>query len=257
LAVEVSGNTIFCRFDEGLGSYLSGRPPRWYSKVWRFLRIHYLRTVAALHSSMEYNLYGLGDSKAGSADYLYKPHLLKRFSPQVIQINPDAVRSAMNHLTQHMTKHEIFEDKQCILFLSSPLVELGIVTMEKEIEVLRILSSITQKLGLRLVYKPHPTEKRDKLERYGSEMPEITYFECIEPVEILLYAQPNIKYVLAYCSSGLFNTDIFAMHKVKPVSLWHLYGGDKRIIIEQIINAAGIPIPKNAADLENIFLQND
>lgn len=256
LAVEASGNTTFYRLDEGLGSYLSEKRPRWTSKLWRFLRIHYLRALGGLHSDMEYNLYGLGDSKAGSADYLYKPQLLQRFSPEVIQIYPDAVKSAMGRLTQNMMKYEVFEDKACILFLSSPLVELGISTMEKEIAVLRMLSSIAQKLDLKLVYKPHPAEKRHKLERYGAEMPEITYFECIDPVEILFYAQPNIKFVLAYCSSGLFNTDIFAMQEVKPVSLWHLYGGDKRTIIKQIINAAGIPIPENATDLENIFLQS-
>jgi hypothetical protein len=211
-----------------------------------------LRFLADLHSDMVYNVGGVGHGKAAIADYLYKPHLLERYSPNVIPIERKKVINTMEKLIEKTHQYQDQLPSEMILFLGSRLVEQGKISANAEIEILRHICNICEQQGLTLLYKPHPAEKTSKLELYKKKLTEMEFCLIREPIEILYYCLNNLKCVLAHSSSGLLFADVFSKDVIKTIGLFKLYGcEDSDPVLNRLMEKAGVIIPNNTMELKD------
>lgn len=255
LIVELSGNTKFHRIDEGWGSYWS-HDRHWASKIWQAIRIKYFRALAGLHTNMRYNLNGLGYSKAAETDYLYKSNLLERPTPHAVKIEREDIFNVMEKLTREMPIIPEL-DTNSILFLGSDFVERKVYSAELELNVLTKINDLSQKIGAKLIYKPHTSEEGDKLDFYQKNLP-IKILRVAEPVEVIYYRHENIKSVLSYGSSGLLYADIFSRQPVKTAALMKVYGqNDHHTVVAKIMKKGGVSIPDTMEELEQLLSSNE
>lgn len=249
LLVELSGNNSYIRFDEGFGSYFS-HDRHLASKIWQYIRIQFFRLLGNMNCDMRYNLGGLGQGKAATADYFYKPHLLERWSPNAIEIQKRDVHTTMAKLTVNMPPYEMLDDGESLLFLGSDFVERDVYSANHEIEILKKLTAMASKKGLNFIYKPHSSEKAAKLEYYQQQIPALKLFYAVEPIEAIYYRQDKVNAVLSFGSSGLLYTDIFAKHKIKSLCVSRIYQvGDQGTDLERIMAKAGVYIPENIEEI--------
>ncbi len=253
LLVELSGNDHYYRMEDGVWSYYAS-DRRLLSKLWHGLKMDILRSFSGLHSNMPYNAGGIGRGKAALADYLYKPHLLERFSPNAILIERDQITNTMKKLTEKM-QLQLYPDQstsQVILFLGSKLVDQGKISINTEIEILKYIYSICKQEGLVFLYKPHPAEKIDKLESYQKLLPQIEFCQTREPMEVLYYSLKNLKCVLAHSSSGLLFADVFSHDTICTIGLFKLYGNEYNDpILYRLMGKAGVVIPNTLVELRD------
>lgn len=249
ILVELSGNINYIRLEDGVWSY-SCQDRHWLSKVWHNQRIKFLRLLGGLKSNMKYNLGGLGHGQAALADYLYKPALLERESPQAITIERDLVLQALERLPGVETAGYQNSFEEGILFLGSLQVEFKHVAIEDELNILKSISDICKDLGFSLVYKPHPAESIDKLNQYQQALPGIIFCSIRDPIEILYNKLEHIKSVLAHSSSGLIFADIFSKSQIKAIALFKLYGS-KDDDLRSMMVKAGVAIPDDIHQLKN------
>lgn len=254
LLVELSGNDHYYRMEDGVWSYHA--PDRcWSSKLWHGAKMRVLRFLVGLHSDMIYNAGGIGCGKAAIADYLYKPHLIERYSPRIITIERDKVMNAMGELIGEEQQYQNELPNQVVLFLGSKLVEQGKIVANDEIEILRQIYDLCNQNGLTLCYKPHPAEKTSKLEIYKKELPKLEFCLIREPMEILYYCLNDLKCVLAHSSSGLIFANVFSKNIVSTVALFKLYGrGQSDSCLNRLMEKAGVVIPNNPVELEECLL---
>lgn len=95
-----------------------------------------------------------GENPAGKLDIMYQPWLLQRKSPKTKEITVEMINQAMQDLKSQQLLVEVFKEDS-ILYLSQPMVEKGLFTVEEEANCLRkILSTLGE--NVILYYKPHP-----------------------------------------------------------------------------------------------------
>lgn len=251
LLVELAGLEHYYRLDDGVWSYYC-RDRSLVSKVWHFLRLVFYRVLGDIHLHMSYNLGGVGYGKAALGDYLFKPGLLERVSPQAVELSDIAVRNALNRLV--IQPLPALEGENVLLLLGGVLVEWHRVTQQQEISIFQELLRVCSEFGMKLVYKPHPQESAAKLEKYQDLFPEITVLKDItDPIEVILGAHPDIKWVMAHSSSGLIFADKFAPG-IKSMALFKIYPNyraDRHL--ERLMIKSGVAIPKSPAELYNIL----
>ena len=92
---------------------------------------------------------------------MYKPELLQRFSPNPIVITKDKINIAINDLkSKNFLQQKI--NNPAILYLSQPLVEQKLFSIEEELHCLQSLIKPLDNKG-ELLYKPHPNDSTDKI----------------------------------------------------------------------------------------------
>jgi Alpha-2,8-polysialyltransferase (POLYST) len=250
--VELSGNSTYFRLEDGIWSYSS--PDRqWASKISERIRIYLFRKIAGIKPIMEYNLSGLGRGKAASADYLYKPQLLERPSPKVITIQRNHIQKAMGKLVPTVNEYPELSGNS-ILFLGSIMVERHKVTLDQELDLLKKLSQLGNHYGMKLIFKPHPSESIEKLKTYREKLPEVFFIDVSDPIEFIYYTHSSLKIVMAHSSSGLLYADLFGKGHINTVALADLYGPEQiDPVLARILQKAGTYLPKSFAELTATF----
>jgi len=251
--VELSGNTTYIRFEEGSASYIP-YDRKWSSKAGEYLLLQLLRLMAGLRSDFRYNFSGVGLGLAGTADYLYKPHLLERYSPDARLIEPAAIYTALDKVLPVMQDYEQLAGPPVIMYLGSNLVEHDKVDAEKEIGVLKELSAQASAKGYRLLYKPHPSERPEKLKDYIRRFPSIDVFSCLEPMEIILYKYNNIRYIASTISSAMIYADVFSKSGVVLISTVRLDAKQNWPDLEDLFNKNNVRFPSTLEELGQIIV---
>lgn len=222
--VELAGKSSFYRMEDGIWSYCS--PNRIFlSKWYQALRIKVFRSIGNVKPMIEFNYKGVGWGSSCTADYLFKPSLLERPTPHAITVEREDVQKAMKKLLamgggQYL---ELNKDK-LVIFLGSVWVDRKIVSLQKELSLLKEIYKICQRDGLKLLYKPHPSEKKTKLQYYKEQLSGIEFLTISDPIEYIYYLHHNLQVVMAHSSSGLMYADLFGAGDVKTIALLSLYG---------------------------------
>lgn len=218
LLLAVLSKNSYYRYDEGMWSYYSsGHKRTWFNAAFHLMQLKFICFLAGIKTDLEFNTEGIGFAKAALGDYLYRPELLMRDSPKVVEISNDMIKRAVNVLNiQGLLKQQF--DKKTILYLSQPLVEKG------EVEENAELSSLIKIVGkfsgeARFLYKPHARDSKEKIDKYKRAIPNMEIFNSKVPVELLYATEPNLEAVISYASSGLIFGDKFANRHIKMFSL--------------------------------------
>ncbi len=249
LMVEISGNQHYYRLEDGVWSY-AGPDRRMMSKFWQSIRIKALRRAAGLDSDMVYNTGGLGYGPAALGDYLYKPHLLERYSPSVIEIKRSAVLAVMDRLLRPDDGFGDITAKEVVLFLGGLHVERNEVSIDDEMTIVAEISGVAAKGGFRLLYKPHPAEGTEKLKTYCERITNLELLDRRDPVEVIYSRLHGLRAVLAHSSSGLLFADTFSHRAITTVALFGLYGAQKNDpVLQRLMHKAGVTAPKDVAQL--------
>lgn len=249
ILVEMSGNTTYIRFDEGSASYVL-QPRRWKTQAAERLGVQFLRLLAGLHSDMKYNFKSIGQGQAGTADYLFKPWMLERPSPKPVAIEREAIMQALDKLTPVMDEYQVLMQEPVILYLGSYQAEFGGVDPAQEIDLLKRLAAFAKTIHCKLLYKPHPGERRDKLKAYQEQLADIEFFHSVEPMEIILYRHGNIRaLVTAVSSSAMLYADLFAKQEVRSLSAANLLGWTPKPI-DFLFKRSGVHTPETFEELQ-------
>lgn len=251
LLVELVGNASYARLEDGVWSYAS--PPRSLKDkagllVWSRL----VKLLTSINTGMKYNYNGGGYGQAATADYLFKPHLLQRPSPNAIAIPQADIHQTLAKLTAGMdTANTLPGSDDTIVFLGSVFVDCGLLTREQEFSLLQgILTTTGKEKRVQLCYKPHPFESKEKLAYYQDQLPELRIIHFSDPIEILFYCYPQIKTVISYSSSGLLYADLFSQQYVKAIALFKLFTFEKDgATLEKIMRLAGVKLPNTLEEL--------
>lgn len=249
LIVQLAGNSSYARLDDGVWSYSS--PDRSVlEKIEFVLWAKIVHLLGGIPQTMTYNLRGGGYGKSAVADYLFKPGLLQRFSPKAVQIDQDLIHKTMRTLVPGMTTDEKIAGRKSIIFLGSTHVDKQQVNLQAETALLENLYQVAQRANIQFIYKPHPFEKKDKLEYYRQRLPEIYFADFADPIEVIVYKYTNIAALLAYSSSGLLYADVFAGHGIKTIALFDLFAiREKDPYVNNILAAAKVKIPTDYQSL--------
>jgi len=174
--------------------------------------------LMGINPNFQFNGDVLGEGKSGKGDWLYRPDLLKRFSPNVFKINSSMIDRFKSYLRKNdLLKQEFFEGG-FVLYLSQPTVEQGRITIDKEFLVIeKVMERLT--INERLIYKPHPKDKAYKMELLKKKFPDIIIIDSKEPVEIILSKEPLISTVVSYASTTLILANMFSDVDVKCICL--------------------------------------
>ncbi|WP_110954083.1 polysialyltransferase family glycosyltransferase [Anaerosinus massiliensis] len=252
LLVGALGKKEFYRYEDGLYSYYNQNRRRPISHMlFHKLKIHAIEWIAGIKNGPDINTSTASASKAGICDYMYKPKLLKRYSPQAYEITSALIQMAMCDL-QENTRLDSVMKKASILYLSQPLVEQGKFTIEEEFGMLR---DIVETLDENQVfyYKSHPNDSPEKIKFYKKELPKMEFFESIEPVEIAFYSEKNLHAVISYQSTALMFTDKFAERKLESISLASFYRDSLHPLYRDIMQEAGVKFPKNMEEISSLL----
>jgi CDP-glycerol glycerophosphotransferase (TagB/SpsB family) len=106
---------------------------------------------------------------------------------------------------------------------------------------------------MRLIYKPHPFEKTDKLCFYQSQLSGMVVISVSDPIETIFYSYPNIKAVFAYGSSGLLYTDIFTIQQPLTIALFKLAALKQDEVLTNLLHEAGVEVPQTNAELVTLL----
>lgn len=254
LLVELVGNTSYVRIEDGVWSYSSPKLP-FYTRIATYLWCQLVRYVTGLNSNMLYNFTGGGYGKACTADFLYKPKLLKRYSPQPVEIRQEAVYGAMEKLIDGMQPIDVLQSGPCLIFLGSSFINIQNRTdLNREVELLQNVHQLCSAHQLNFIYKSHPFEGQEKLAYYKDHLPAMHIVTTPEPIEALFYKYDSIKICLAHSSSGLLFSDIFARQPIILVALSRLYLKNyTNHAVDSIMSEAGVHMPQDIAELEFYF----
>ena len=238
----------FSRYEDGLYSYYNENRRRSKpDEIFHKLKIWGLRKSAGIKGNLYINTSTASDSKAGIADYMYKPELLQRYSPNPIAITKDQIDRAINDLKKNKLLYPQII-KPSILYLSQPLVEQKLFSIEDELACLQSLMKPLNKQG-QILYKPHPNDSTDKIEYFHKKIPQLKIFNSIEPAELLYAVEKNLIAVVSYQSTALMYTDKFANHRIKSISLSDFAKSRMYFKYKEIMQNAGVYFP---SDLEQI-----
>ena len=154
---------------------------------------------------------------------------------------------------------DIFLYQQPLLLLTQPLSEDGLITVTQEYEYLRIVKRLAERIGKKIIIKPHPREKYEKINYYRD-----LGFEVLEklkniPVEIMLMLyQPKV--VITVISSAAINYAMRNNGKVLWLEKIVMNGRElKNPLLDRLISDNKIYAPNNIVDLEELetYLFND
>lgn len=244
LLVAALGKDRFCRYEDGLYSYYNeNRRRSWSHMFFHKMKIHGIEWLAGIKDQLYINTSTASDSKAGIADFMYKPALLQRYSPNSQEITNRMIQTAIADLVEKAILIPKMK-KKTILYLSQPLVEQGTFTLEEEFG--RLEKLVQGFAGnMTLLYKSHPNDSAGKFEFYKKNLPQMEFFTSIEPVELLFACEENLLGVISYQSTALMFPDKFAKHKIKAMSLVHFYKEPLHPAYIEIMQGAGVVFPKN------------
>ena len=252
LLVGTLGKREFYRYEDGLYSYYNEIRRRPMSHMlFHKLKIHAMEWMAGIKNGPYINTSTASDSKSGIGDYMYKPELLKRYSPQTYEITQEIIRAAMLDLKRCDLFSKVMK-KKSILYLSQPLVEQGKFTLAEEFGRLK---SIVENLdeNTAIFYKPHPNDNANKIKFYQKELPQIEFFESVEPVELLFYCEENLRAVISYQSTALMLPDKFTDRKLTSVSLVNFYQKSSHPAYVEVMQGAGVKFPKNINEVISLI----
>lgn len=239
LLLAVLGKTNYYRYDEGMWSYYSGGHSR--SLLHRLFHLFKIKTtcfLAGIETELEFNTSGIGEARAAQGDYLYKPELLKRPSPQVIEITGEMIKAAVKDLQDKGLLEREF-DRDTVLYLSQPLVEKGEVRAKKELNgLLGVMKKFHGKA--QFLYKPHAIDTQKKIDKYKKAIPGMTVYNSRVPVELLYASEPKIDTVISYASSGLMFGDKFSGREINMLSLAGLCEKPINPDAREILQKAGV-----------------
>lgn len=221
LLVMAVGKNKFYRFEDGIYSYINENRKRKKSHaIFHKIKTYLLKWISGIHGNMYINTEAEGENPAGKLDIMYQPWLLQRKSPATKEITVEMIDQAMQNLKSQQLLKEVFPE-ECILYLSQPMVEKGLFSIENEADCLKeILLSVKDKVVL--YYKPHPNDSKEKLEYYRNNFKQLKIYDGIEPAELLITSNSKLKAVISYQSSALLNVYKFAKTNIKSISLANL-----------------------------------
>ena len=184
---------------------------------------------------------------------MYKPELLQRFSPNPIVITKDKINIAINDLkSKKFLQQKI--NNPAILYLSQPLVEQKLFSIEEELHCLQSLIKPLNKQG-QLLYKPHPNDSKDKINYFQEKIPQLKIFNSIEPAELLYTIEDNLIAVVSYQSTALMYTDKFSNHIIKAISLSDFAQSPMYYKYKEIMQNAGVYFPNRLNDIIKILMK--
>lgn len=223
ILVELSGNNTYNRFDEGLGSYtLNNEKRKLSSRVGEYLLVKVAQLILRCNTGLQYNFGGLGSGQGAKKDYLYKPELLKRYSPQVVEITRDKIQAALSNTSESISQKEEIHENKYIVYLGSSYSGFksdinNIIACE--LGILQQIGQWANSIGCKVLYKPHPGEKTDKIDLYKKNISNIVFYDSIEPVELICNKNHEIRYMISLFSSGMLHLDKFSATKIKTISI--------------------------------------
>ena len=252
LLVGALGKQEFYRYEDGLYSYYNENRRRPISHMlFHKLRIHAMEWVAGIKNGPYINTATASDSKAAIGDYMYKPELLKRYSPQTYEITLKMISAAMVDLKQRDVFSNVMK-RNSVLYLSQPLVEQGKISLDEEFGRLKsIVESLSENTVL--FYKPHPNDSAHKLTFYQKELPQMEFFESVDPVELLFYCEDNLQAVISYQSTALMFPDKFTNRKITTISLVNFYQEPLHPAYVDIMQGAGVAFPTNIKEVISLI----
>lgn len=216
LLVAILGKKEFYRYEDGIGSYSynfynRSRPRAFFHS----LKFKYVCQKAGIKTDLEFNSKKIGASKAAVQDYIYRPELLLRQSPEVVEITSEMIKNAIKEIKENDLLVSFF-NKPAILYLSQPIKR----SRKEEREEICLLRDIIESLdeNTDFIYKPHARDKTDKLARYKKAIPNLKVFNSRTPAEILYISEPNLQMVIAYYSSALLYGEKFTGRKIRMLS---------------------------------------
>ena len=247
----------FYRYEDGLYSYYNeDRRRPLPHRLFHQVKAQALKTLAGISGKFPINTSASGDSPAGSGDFLYKPELLERYSPQTYKIEQAMIQQAL----QELAGREFFQpamEPNSILYLSQPLVELKKLPMDEELAILqKILTQAAGGKKNRLLYKPHPNDSAAKIDYYRKALPAMNLYNSIEPVELAFAYEKNLKMIISYQSSALMFTDTFALRPIVPVSLGRFYRQPMHLAYKNILQKAGVHFPQDLHELADLLAKD-
>lgn len=242
----------FNRYEDGLYSYYNkNRRRSKIDELFHKLKIWGIKKSANIKGNLYINTSTASDSKAAIADYMYKPELLQRYSPNSIEITKKVIDIAINNLkNKNLLQKKIINPS--ILYLSQPLVEQKLFSIEDELHCLQNLIKPLNKQG-QLLYKPHPNDSKDKINYFQEKIPQLKIFNSIEPAELLYTIEDNLIAVVSYQSTALMYTDKFSNHVIKAISLSDFAQSPMYYKYKEIMQNAGVYFPNRLDDIIKIF----
>lgn len=248
LLVDTLNINQFCRYDDGLYSYYNDDRRRSLLRgLFHRTRIAILKFVSGIDGDLVINTAAAGDSVAGICDFMYKPKLVKRFSPKIHEIGKAIINQAVRDLKNCGYLNPSMS-KDTILYLSQPLVEQKKITIDEELTILREILQHLHDSGV-LMYKPHPNDSAYKVAYYRENLPEMVIHDSIEPVELSFAYEVHLKAVISYQSTALLFPDKFSPKKIKTISLVKFYKSPIHPAYVEIMSGAGVYIPNNLQDV--------
>lgn len=235
LLLAALGIKNYYRYDEGMWSYYPGGHSRTkLREKFHLLELHAICFFAGIKSELNFNTAWIGGAKAALGDYLYRPELLMRASPEVFEITKEMIKVAVKELQIKGLLKQHF-DRETVIYLSQPLMEKGEVNEKDELAgLLRVMKKFDGKA--QFLYKPHAIDTQKKIEKYKKAIPGMSIYNSRVPIELLYASEPYIDTVISYASSGLMFGEKFADRKINMLSLADLCAkpidGDAHKIME-------------------------
>lgn len=263
IIVELSGNKTYNRFDEGFGSYtLNNVKRRLSSRIGEYLLIKVAQTIFRCKQGLPYNFGGIGCGRAAKKDYLYKPELLRRYSPQVVEITREQIQTALFFGAVTTSNNDQVQKNKYIVYLGSSYSGFKndfSKIIEGELKILQQIGQKAESIGYTVLYKPHPGEKPDKLALYTSTISNIQFYDSIEPIELICNQNSGINYMISLFSSGMLYLDKFTTSKIMTITIANLLEGEigKPLLSDntkEIMSVCNILFPKNMNELNELFI---
>ena len=249
LVMAVSKNQFY-RFEDGMYSYFNENRRRKKSHaIFHKIKTYLLKFASNIHGNMFINTEAEGENPAGIADYVYHPKLLRRKSPNTREISISMIQEAIQDLNIKNILPTQFQ-KNSILYLSQPMVEMGKFTLKEEAHCLKNIINSVDKDAI-LYYKPHPHDNPEKLSYYKNNFKQLKIYEGIEPAELLFVDNPHLKAVISYQSSALMNVNKFSNNKIKAISLSDIFKTPIYPTYKEIMQQADISFPKKTDEIFN------
>lgn len=252
LLVMAVGKNEFYRFEDGVYSYINKNRRRKKSHaLFHKVKTYLLKWISGIHGEMYINTEAEGESPAGKLDIMYQPWLLQRKSPATKEITVEMINQAMQDLKSQQLLNEVFKENS-VLYLSQPMVEKGLFTVEEEANCLRkILSAIGD--NTILYYKPHPNDSEDKLEYYRNNFKQLKIYDGVEAAELLFINNNKLKAVISYQSSALMNVDKFSNKIIKSISLSDIFKTPIDPMYKKIMQQASVFFLETVDTIINII----
>ena len=212
----------FYRLDDGMWSYYNEDRKRPYHKAkFHKMQIKLAAMTFGISSDFPINTIALGENKAGLGDYLYMPQLLKRKSPKVFDIDRNMIKTAMDKLAKAGLLKQELHDYDYMVYLSQPIIP-------EDVEK-KYLTNLVKTLpeNKKVIYKPHPNEKHEKIDYVKKKLPEIIINDSKLPIEIILTKETCIKEVVSYQTTTLIIAEKVTGRKIKCSSLANPNGKNK------------------------------